>query len=289
MQKDLFKIINGVMPKLSKGHKSVARYILEHYDKAAFMTASKLGEIVGVSESTVVRFATELGFNGYPSLQREMQDLMKNKLTSVQRIEVTSVQLGDQNIVDKVLNQDIEKIRKTLEECNIGDFNKAVDTIANAKRIYIIASRSASALAKFLAYYFNLIFPDIKHIHTTSTSEMFEQIVRINKDDVIIGISFPRYSTNTVKAFKYASANNAKVIAITDSKSSPLAQYADISLFARSDMASFVDSLVAPLSLINALIVAVSIKNRDKVSQNLDRLENIWEEYEVYEKIEGNN
>lgn len=286
MQRDLFKKIDDVMPKLSKGHKLIGKFIIEHYDKAAYMTASKLGNIVGVSESTVVRFATELGFDGYPALQREMQDLIKNKLTSVQRIEVTNDLLGNKNILKNVLNHDIEKIRKTLEESNANDFNLAVDTIANAKRIYILGSRSAASLAKFLAYYLNLIFPNIKHIHTTSTSEMFEQIVRIDQDDVIIGISFPRYSTHTVKAFKYASDNNAKVIAITDSKSSPLVKYADISLFARSDMASFVDSLVAPLSLINALIVAVSIKNREKVSENLNKLEKIWSEYKVYEKFE---
>lgn len=286
MQKDLFKKINEVMPKLSKGHKSIGKYIIEHYDKAAYMTASKLGTVVGISESTVVRFATELGFDGYPALQREMQDLIKNKLTSVQRIEVTNGLIGNKNILENVLNHDIEKIRKTLEESNINNFNKAVDTIASAKRIYILGSRSAASLAKFLAYYLNLIFPNIKHIHTTSTSEMFEQIVRINEDDVIIGISFPRYSTHTVKAFKYASDNKAKVIAITDSNSSPLVQYADIPLFARSDMVSFVDSLVAPLSLINALIVAVSIKNKEKVSENLDKLENIWAEYQVYEKFE---
>lgn len=286
MKRNLFTIINDEIPALSKGHKLIAKFILEHYDKAAFMTASRLGNTVGVSESTVVRFATEIGFDGYPDLQRAMQDLMKNKLTAVQRIEVTSDQLGNDDILEKVLNLDIERIRKTLEETSHEDFEKAVETIANAGTIYIIGSRSASALAGFLSYYFNLIFPSVKLVHTTSTSEMFEQIMRIDEKDVIIGISFPRYSKQTVTAFKFASQNNANVIAITDSYASPLVKYADNVLIARSDMASFVDSLVAPLSLINALIVAVSIKNRDKVSQTFGKLESIWEEYQVYEKTE---
>ncbi len=286
MKRNLFNIINDEIPALSKGHKLIAKFILEHYDKAAFMTASKLGNTVGVSESTVVRFATEIGFGGYPDLQRAMQDLMKNKLTAVQRIEVTSDQLGNDDILEKVLNLDIERIRKTLEVTPRDDFEKAVETIANANTIYIIGSRSASALAGFLSYYFNLIFPSVKLVQTTSTSEMFEQIMRIDEKDVIIGISFPRYSKQTVTAFRFASQNNANVIAITDSYASPLVKFADNVLIARSDMASFVDSLVAPLSLINALIVAVSIKNRDKVSQNFEKLESIWEEYQVYEKTE---
>lgn len=286
MQKDIFSQINRIMPTLSKGHKLIAKYILDHYDKAAFMTAAKLGIIVGVSESTVVRFATELDFDGYPSLQRALQEMMRNKLTAVQRIEVTHDQMGNEDILEKVLNLDIEKIRRTLEETSKEDFNKAVDTIVASKSIYIIGARSASALARFLSYYFNLIFPSVKLVHTTSTSEMFEQIMRIGENDVMIGISFPRYSKQTVTAFKYASSNNANVIAITDSVSSPFAKYADHILLARSDMASFVDSLVAPLSLINALIVAVSIKNKDLVAENFEKLESIWEEYQVYEKIE---
>ncbi|MFA5658186.1 MAG: MurR/RpiR family transcriptional regulator [Oscillospiraceae bacterium] len=286
MNKDIFKKLNSILPTLSKGHKLIAMYILEHYDKAAYMTAAKLGSTVGISESTVVRFAAEIGYDGFPGLQRAMQEAMKSKLTTIQRIEVTSDQMGNEDILEKVLNLDIERIRKTLEETSKEDFKSATEIIAQAKSIYIIGSRSASTLARFLAFYFNLIFPSVKLVHTTSTSEMFEQIMRINENDVIIGISFPRYSKQTVTAFKYACANNAKVIAITDSSSSPLAEYADNVLIARSDMASFVDSLVAPLSLINALIVAVSIKNREKVTENLEKLEGIWDEYQVYEKIE---
>jgi len=281
---DLFSQIKNKLPEMSKGHKSIAGYILEHYDKAAFMTAAKLGATVGVSESTVVRMATELGFDGYPALQRALQDVMRNKLTAVQRIDVTSDQIGDSDIMEKVLNLDIERIRKTLEESSKEDFNSCVDKIMNSKNIYIIGARSAASLATFIKYYFNLIFPNVKLVTASTASEMFEQILRIDHNDVIIGISFPRYSNQTVTALKYAKTHGAKVIAITDSKSSPLVPYSDNVLIARSDMASFVDSLVAPLSLINALIVAVSIRARDRVTETFEKLETIWDEYEVYSK-----
>lgn len=284
MEKDLFSLIEAKLPKLSKGHKLIANYILAHYDKAAFMTAQKLGKHVGVSESTVVRFASELGCGGYPALQRALQDLMRNKLTAVQRIEVTSDQMNRDDVLERVLNLDIDKIRRTLEETSKADFNDAVDKIVSCNTIYILGARSAAPLASFLNYYFTLIFPHVKLIRNTTTSEMFEQIMHMDERDVIIGISFPRYSKQTVKALQYASNKGANVIAITDSSASPLAQYADNLLLARSDMASFVDSLVAPLSLINALIVAVSISNVDKVSKSFERLERIWEEYDVYEK-----
>lgn len=284
MKNDLFQLINERVPELSKGHKLIAKYILEHYDKAAFMTASRLGKTVNVSESTVVRFATELGFDGYPGLQKALSELMRNKLTAVQRIEVTSDRMGEDDVLEKVLNTDVDKIRRTLEETSKEDFKNAVQRIISARTIYIIGSRSSASLASFLSYYFNLIFPNVKLVQTASRSELFEQIMRISSDDVMIGISFPRYSKQTVTAFRYARSNNAGLVAITDSASSPLVQYADDILLARSDMASFVDSLVAPLSLINALIVGVSIKNRSEVSQTLERLESIWDEYEVYEK-----
>ncbi len=284
MNNDLFSQIKNKLPEMSKGHKSIAGYILEHYDKAAFMTAAKLGATVGVSESTVVRMATELGFDGYPALQRALQDVMRNKLTAVQRIDVTSDQIGDSDIMEKVLNLDIERIRKTLEESSKDDFNSCVDKIMNSKNIYIIGARSSASLATFIKYYFNLIFPNVKLVTASTASEMFEQILRIDSNDVIIGISFPRYSNQTVTALRYAKTHGAKVIAITDSKSSPLVPYSDNVLIARSDMASFVDSLVAPLSLINALIVAVSIRARDRVTETFEKLETIWDEYEVYSK-----
>ena len=288
MNADLFNTIKKMIPKLSKGHKLIAKFILENYNKAAFMTAAKLGSVVGVSESTVVRFATEIGFDGYPSLQKAIQDLLKNKLTTLERIEVSTDQLGNSDVLKKVMNLDIQRIRNTLEETSEEQFSQAIDKIAKANTIYIIGSRSSAAIAGFLSYYFNLIFPNVKLIHTASRSELFEQIMRISDRDVLIGISFPRYSKQTVTAFQYASKNNADVIAITDSYSSPLVKYADNVLIAQSDMASFVDSLVAPLSLINALIVALSIKNKENVSDTFEKLEGIWEEYQVYEKNEEN-
>lgn len=286
MEKDLFSLINEKLPSLSKGHKLIANYILSHYDKAAFMTAQKLGKTVGVSESTVVRFASELGYDGYPSLQRGLQELMRNKLTAVQRIEVTSDLMSGDNVLERVLNLDIDKIRRTLEETSREDFNKAVDMILSCNTIYIMGTRSAASIASFLSYYLGLIFPHVKLVQSTTTSELFEKIMRIDNKDIMIGISFPRYSKQTVKALKYAKNNGANVIAITDSKASPIAKYADSLLLARSDMASFVDSLVAPLSLINALIVAVSIRNIDRVSQTFEKLEQVWEEYDVYAKSE---
>ncbi|HAO68580.1 MAG TPA: N-acetylmannosamine kinase [Ruminococcaceae bacterium] len=286
MSRDLIHSITQQMPGFSKGQKLIAQYILAHYDKAAFMTAAKLGMTVGVSESTVVRFASELGFDGYPQLQRALQELIRNRLTSVQRMEVTSDQLGDGNILHKVLNLDIEKIRRTMEKASVEDFEQAVDAIVSAKNIYILGVRSASALSGFMSFYFNQIFENVRPINTTSASEMFEQIMRIKEGDVFIGITFPRYSKRTTNAAKFAKQNGAKVIAITDSDLSPIAEAADHLLLARSDMASFVDSLVAPLSMINALIVAIGIRKKDEISSTYERLEQIWDEYNVYEKVE---
>ncbi|WP_077534711.1 MurR/RpiR family transcriptional regulator [Massiliimalia massiliensis] len=289
MKNDILYEIAQRMDSLSKGQKRIATYILNHYDKAAFMTASKLGTIVGVSESTVVRFAFELGYDGYPKLQRQLQEMIRNRLTAVQRIEVASEQLGSEEILDKVLNLDIEKIRRTLEETSRDDFNGAVQSIVRARSIYIIGARSAATLASFIAFYFHLIFENVRLVQTTSASEMFEQILRIGEEDIIIGISFPRYSKKTVKALNYAHSRNARVIAITDSISSPLVKESDYFLQARSDMASFVDSLVAPLSLINALIMAVGLQKQEELKHTFDKLEEIWDEYDVYEKAEADN
>ena len=282
----LFDKLQEIMPTLSKGHKKIAEYIMTRYDKAAFMTASKLGRIVGVSESTVVRFATELGFEGYPELQRALKEYTSNKLTTVQRIDVMNDQLSGNDVYEKVLNMDIDKIRKTLEESDRDEFYRTVDTLCAAKNIYVIGARSAAVLARFLSFYFNMMFDNVKLVHTTSTSEMFEQILNIGENDIMIGISFPRYSTHTVKAFRYAHEQGAKVIAITDSKASPLAEYADNMLLARSDMVSFADSLVAPMSVINALIVAVGMRKSDYVVQNYERLNAVYDEFEVYEKTD---
>lgn len=270
------------MSSFSKGQKRIAHFIEEHYDKAAFMTASKLGETVGVSESTVVRFATELGYEGYPKLQKAMQEMIRNKLTSVQRIEVTSNRIGNDNVLDSVLNQDIDKIRRTIEETSHEDFNRAVDEICKAKRIYIFGVRSTAAIANFLAYYFELIFDNVRVINTTSATTTYEHIFRITENDVMIGISFPRYSAMAVEAMDFARSRGAHAVAITDSMASPLVQSADSVLIARSDMASIVDSLVAPLSLINALIVATVLKKKDEVSENFSSLERIWNRNGIY-------
>ena len=284
MANDLSAKLSELLPELSKGHKKIAEFIRDHYDKAAFMTASRLGTVVGVSESTVVRFATVLGYEGYPELQKALREYTSSKLTSIQRMDVMSDQLEGEDLLTKVMNFDIDQIRHTLEETDKEDFYRTVDILCNAKTIYVIGARSAAVLARFLVFYFNIMVDNVRLIHTTSTSEMFEQIINIGKDDIMIGISFPRYSKHTVKAFRYAKENGAQVIAITDSRTSPIAENADHLLLARSDMASFADSLVAPMSLINALITAMSMRKREFVSSNYERLERIWNEYEVYEK-----
>ena len=283
MNRDLLTIISQMSPQFSKGQRLIANYIVNHFDKAAFMTAFKLGTTVGVSESTVVRFASEVGFSGYPELQKALQELIRNKLTTVQRMDVTSDQLENGNVLARVLGKDIEKIRRTLEETSERDFAGAVDAICSAKTIYIIGVRSSSALATFLSFYFNHIFSDVRLINTNSRSEMFEHIMRIGEGDVFIGFSFTRYSKRTVQAAHYARANGAKVIALTDTGKAPIADAAHFLLMARSDMISFVDSLVAPLSMVNALIVAVGLKKREEVSRTYELLERIWGEYEVFE------
>jgi DNA-binding MurR/RpiR family transcriptional regulator len=283
---DLIKKISNGMRDFSKSQRLIADYILNYYDKAAYLTAAKLAEAVGVSESTVVRFAVELGFDGYPKLQKEMQKMAKSRLTSIQRFEISSNRINEENILKSILQLDMEKIKLTLEEIDQNSFNKAVDDLLKARKIYILGVRSSAALANFLNFYFNLLFDDVKLVNTTSVSEMFEQIMRVSQEDVVIGISFPRYSRRTVQALQYVKSQHAKVIAITDSKDSPLAKHADYSLIARSDMASFVDSLVAPLSVINALIVAIGIKKKEEIYSIFNKLETIWDEYQVYEKFD---
>ena len=289
MSKDILSVIQTNMSTFSKGQKLIAGFILESYDKAAFMTASRLGKTVNVSESTVVRFAAELGYDGYPAMQKALQEMIRSKLTSIQRIEVSSDRIGNQDILSMVMQSDIEKIRMTLEETDRASFRQAVDAILSAHRIYILGVRSAAALADFLGFYFNLIFDNIVLVHTTSASEIFEQLLRVGPEDVVIGISFPRYSSRTVKAMRFAKDRGANVIALTDSEASPLAEAATETLLAKSDMASFVDSLVAPLSLVNALIVAVDRRRNEDVEQIFADLEQIWSEYGVYEQVEEEN
>lgn len=284
MNRDILTVIQENMSTFSKGQKRIANYILESYDKAAFMTASRLGKTVSVSESTVVRFAAELGYDGYPSMQRSLQKMIRNRLTSVQRIEVSNDRIGDQDLLSSVLQSDIEKIRLTLEEVDRQSFDRAVDAIVSARKIYIMGVRSSASLATFLSFYFNLIFDNVISVAANTASEVFETMLRVGAEDVVIGVSFPRYSSRTVQAMNFARDRGATTIAITDSEASPLAPISNYTLKARSDMASFVDSLVAPLSLVNALLVAVSRKKNEDLSKTFETLEKIWEEYGVYEK-----
>jgi len=285
MDKDILSAIEAASGNLSKSQRKIAGYILSNYDKAAFMTAIRLARIAGVSESTVVRFAVELGYNGYPEMRRALQDAIRGKLTSVQRIRVAKDIMGSRDILSHVLSSDIEQIRQTLEETDSADFTRAVDAIISAKSVYLLGLRSSSFLARFMGFYFNLLSVDSKVISDNPDSEVFEQILRLSKTDVLIAVSFPRYSRLTIKAMQYARDVGAGIIAITDGMTSPLAEIADITLCARSDMISFLDTLVAPLSLVNALIVAVSEKAPGDLYDNFERLESIWDEYGVYEQL----
>ena len=286
MSRDILMTIQGHMSGFSKGKKRIGQFILENYDKAAFMTAAKLGDTVNISESTVVRFAADLGYDGYPAMQKALQEMIRSKLTSVQRIEVSNDRLGDQDILATVVQSDIDKLRISLDGIDRDEFSRVVDAIVNAKNIYILGVRSAAALSDFLTFYFNMIFSNVRQIKTTLASEMFEQLLRVGTEDVVIGMSFPRYSTRTVRGMEFARDQGATVVAITDSELSPLYDTASLRLLAKSDMASFVDSLVAPLSIINALIVAVGRKRAAEVTETFERLESIWDEYQVYEKVE---
>ncbi len=283
MEDNLIALISKKMSGFSKGQKRIALFITEHYDEAAFMTALRLGQTVGVSESTVVRFATALGFDGYPQLQKAMQGLIRSRLTTLQRVEVSRARLRDDEVLDDVMSYDMTNIRKTLEEIPRDVFYSAVDALVNARRIYLFGAGSCRALASFAAYYFKLFFNDVQLITTSGQSEIFEEMIQIDERDVVIGISFPRYSSRAVKTLGFAASKNAKVIAVTDSITSPIAPFASHLLLAHSDMASVVDSLAAPLSVLNALIVAVSLKQLESRRQVLTELEALWNSYEVYQ------
>lgn len=285
---ELINRINEKYSSMSKGQKLLSTYITDNYDKAVFLTAEKLGKVVGVSESTVVRFATHLGYRGYPEFQKALEELVRNKLNSIQRMEVTYGRISQSKILDTVLQSDAEKIKSTLEQIDQNAFESALDIILNAKHIYIVGIRSCAPLASFMSFYFNLMFDNVHLLHTSSSSELFEQMVRISEEDVIIGISFPRYSMRTLKAMEFANNRSAKVITLTDSVHSPMNLYSSCNLIAKSDMASIVDSLVAPLSVINALIVALCMRKQSEVAETLEALEDIWNGYQVYESDEIN-
>ena len=279
---DLITRINDNFRTMSKSHKAIAGYIKEHYDQAVFMTAAKLGEALGISESTVVRFASGLGYEGYPEFQKALEEWVKNKLSDVQRINVKYGHSSQSEILSSVLGADIEKIQDTIVNLDPHAFEMAVSAILEARTVYIIGLRSCAPLADFLQFYLNMIRPNVVLLNTTSVSETFEQMIRIDEKDAIIGISFPRYSMRTLKAMEFANDRNAKVISVTDSIHSPMCLYSSLNLLARSDMVSIVDSLVAPLSVINALVVAMCLKRPQEVKKNLEALEDAWNNYQVY-------
>ena len=279
---DLTNRINERYSSMSKGQKLLAAYITDNYDKAVFLTAAGLGEAVGVSESTVVRFAAQLGYKGYPQFQKALEELVRSKLDAVQRIEVTYGRISRSKVLESVLKSDMERLKGTLEKIDEHVFELAAETILSARRIYVIGIRSCAPLAQFLAFYLNYIFDNVILLHTNSSSELFEQMVRINREDVIIGISFPRYSLRTLKALEFANNRSAKVITLTDSVHSPMNLYSSCNLIAESDMSSIADSLVAPLSVINALIVTLCMRRQEEVAKMLETLEQVWDEYQVY-------
>lgn len=285
---DTISRINDKFNRMSKSHKKIATFIIDHYEQAAFMTAAKLGKTVGISESTVVRFAYALDYEGYPEFQEALAEWVKDKLNSVQKIGAKYGKSTQSEILTSVLNADIEKIDDTIDHVDPQAFEAAVDIILNAKHVYIIGLRSCKPLAEFLHFYLNMVRSDVVLLDSTSISETFEQMLRIDEKDAIIGISFPRYSMRTLKAMEMANDRNAKVITITDTIHSPMCLYSSCNLMARSDMVSIVDSLVAPLSLINALVVALCLKRPDEVKQNLETLEYAWDNYQVYLKDEIN-
>ncbi len=287
MRHNILTVLQENEAGFSKGQRRIARYILESYDKAAFMTANVLGKTVGVSESTVVRFAMELGYDGYPNMQKALQEMVVNRLTSVQRIEVTNNRIGGKDVLATVFQSDMERLRQTADTIDRAAFEAAVNTVLNAERVYIIGVRSAAPLAGFLGYYLNYMFQNVHIINSSGAGEMFEKIVGVNERDAIIAFSFPRYSATTVKAAQYCRSNGATVIGITDTNISPLGESCDHVLAAKSNMLSLVDSLVAPLSVVNALIVAIAAKKEQELSQTFQDLERIWEEYHIYEKQDG--
>lgn len=280
-KRDLIKLIQLNFSQLSKGQRLIAEYITSNYDKAAFMTASKLGEMVGVSESTVVRFANALGFSGYPSLQKSLQELIKNKLTTVQRLGMEDFS-DKENFIKKVVRADINNMRTTLENLDNETFYDVIEEISKAKRVYVLGLRSSTALAGYLGFYLSLILDNVKVV-SFGMSDIFEQLLRVTEDDVVIGISYPRYSKKTLDALQYVKKQGCTIIGISDGKLSPIAKVSDYTLEAKSNMVSFVDSLVAPMSLINALIIALGIKNKNEVTTYFAKLENIWEEYHIYD------
>lgn len=286
MYTELSEKIKQKKHKFSRGQRLIASYIEEHYEKVASMTAAKLGATVGVSESTVVRFATEIGYSGYPSLQQAMEEMTRNRLTTVQRLEITSETVDLESLLDASIDQDIDILKRTKEHISRVDFYNAVEEISNCSVIYVVAAGSSLAIATFLCHYLELIFDRVVLLEGISEAKMLQQLMKAKKGEGVIGISFPRYSKRVAKALKYASDQELCTVALTDTHLSPVASVAKHVLLAKSDMASFVDSLVAPLSLVNAFLMTVAIKRKKDVVNNLNKLEGIWDEYGIYEKVD---
>ena len=284
MAADISERIRAVYSTLSKGQKKIANAVLNDYDKVAFLTAARLGDLVGVSESTVVRFADELGFEGYSQFQFAVQELVRIRLTPNQRIEVTKQRIGRGDIIDNVMTSDINKIKYTLENLDRQAFSASVDAILSAKNIYITGARNSEPLARLLSYNLSLIFDNVKLVVPTSSAEVFEQMYSISEEDTMIAFSFPRYSSKMINGIKFAKRNNANIVVFTDSVVSPLVEYADCVLIAQSDMASFMDSLVAPLSIINAIIIEITARREKEITKRFDDLEKLWDEYDIYAK-----
>ena len=281
--KYLISHIQSQYTRFSKGQKLIAQYILKNYDKVAFMTACKLGEAVGVSESTVVRFANALGYSGYPKLQDALQEVIKNKLTTVQRVDMGKEFNDDSAILKKIVKSDMDNIKNTLEEIDEKAFEEAANRILKAKRIYIVGMRSSFTIAQYLGFYLGIILDSV-HVIRTDMGDAFEQVVKINEDDVLIAISFPRYSKKSYQIVSYAKEKGAHIVSLTDSPFAPVASFTDNLLLVKSNMVSFVDSLVPALSIANALIVSVGMKEKEDIKQHFDDLEAIWEKYSVYDK-----
>lgn len=288
MERNILEELKTAMPSLSKGHKKIAHYIIENLDEAAFMTAAKIGRSIGVSESTVVRFAAALGYDGFPGFQEAVAAAVKGKLGAPSRFDISGADISHSKILEYVFRGDAEKITDTLANLDADAFDLAVDMIAEARRVYIVAVRSAAPVGDFLAFYLRMVVDDVAVVTTNSSSEIFEQMINVGEKDAVIGISFPRYSMRTLKALEFANNRNAKVIAITDSIHSPMNLYSSCNLFARSDMATVVDSMTAPMSLINAIIVALCVRNSKAVANKLEELGNVWNDYQVTNNDEIN-
>lgn len=286
MAKNILHMIESGMSGFSKGQKRIAAYILENYDKAAFMTASKLGKLVEVSESTVVRFASELGYDGYPSMQRALQEMIRSRLTSTQRIQAAGDRLSGQDVLGSVLQSDIDKLREVVGEADRAEFSDVVERILNARHIYILGVRSSSFVAGYLNFYMHLLFENVTLVQSNAAGEIFEQLFRIGPEDVMIAISFPRYSKVTMNTVKFAQDRGATIVAVTDNELSPVYQMSDAALLAPCEMISFVDSMVAPLSLMNALLVSLAYRRGTDVATTFAELEDIWNEYGVFGKMD---